>query len=228
MLVREYMTPDPIVVEEELSVLEAARLMKGRKVRRFPVVRDGKLVGIVTDRDLRSAAPSQVVSIDASERELMPELHSLFSKIKIKDIMARSVRTIGPENSLVAAAFLMLKHRISGMPVVDSSERLVGIITESDIFRVLVDFSGIEQGKTVFGFRLEDRPGSIREVADIIREHGGRLASIFTAYDPADLKFRRVYIRIEDLPTGKLEGLKEALEAKAQILYVLQDEPLGS
>ena len=115
MLVREYMTPNPMSVNEDSSILEAAELMKKYKVRRFPVLRDEALIGIVTDRDLRSAAPSQVISFDAQERELMPELHSLLSGITVKEVMSRKVITIRPEQTIVAAAQLMLQHRMSGL-----------------------------------------------------------------------------------------------------------------
>jgi acetoin utilization protein AcuB len=224
MLVRDYMTPHPMSVDEETSVIKAAELMKERKVRRFPVVRDSELIGIVTDRDVRSAAPSQVISFDAQERQLMPELHALLSAMKIRDVMSRHVITIHPEQTIVAAALLMLKHRISGLPVVDSQGRLAGIITEADVFKVLVDLAGVHSGKTVLAFRLEDRPGSIKEVADVIRKHGGRLASILTSYSPAEEDFRRVYIRIRDLPAEELQVLEKTLRDKFELLYVVNDD----
>ncbi len=224
MLIEKFMTPDPITVDDNVSVTEAAKLMKKENVRRFPVLRNGKLVGIVTDRDLRSAAPSQVINLDASERQLMPELYDLLSKVEIRDIMSRDVTAIGPKQSIVAAALLMLKHHISGMPVIDSQGRLSGIITEADIFKALVDFSGIHLGKTLVDLYLEDHPGSIKEVADVIREHGGRLASIMTSYSSEDPHFRRVYIRIRDLPTKDLEALKKELHEKFELVSMIDDE----
>jgi acetoin utilization protein AcuB len=224
MLIKEYMTPQPITVEEGISVIDAAKSMKENNVRRFPVLRGDALVGIVTDRDLRSAGPSQVISFDAAERELMPELHSLLSQISVKEIMSRHVITVDPEQTIVTAAVLMLKHRISGLPVVDSKGALVGIVTEKDIFKVLVDFSGINLGKTVLAFRLKDRPASIKEAADAIREHDGRLASILTSYSEEDPGFRRVYFRIRDLPSEKLQALRRALEENFELLYVIQDD----
>jgi acetoin utilization protein AcuB len=217
------MTPQPISVDEGTSVTEAAGLMRENKIRRFPVVRGSELVGIVTDRDLRSAAPSQVISFDAKERELMPELHSLLSQVKVGEIMSREVVTVDPEQTIVTAALHMLKLGISGLPVVDSQGALVGIITEKDIFKVLVDFSGVSLGSTVLAFRLEDRPASLKEVADAIGKHEGRVASIMTSYDSADRGFRRVYYRIRDLPSDKTQTLKEAMEKDFELLYVTQD-----
>jgi acetoin utilization protein AcuB len=227
VLVRDYMTPDPVSVDEDTPVLRAAELMKQKRVRRFPVTRGDQLIGIVTDRDLRSAAPSQVISFDAQERQLMPELHSLLSAMKVREVMSSHVITLSPEQTIVAAAVLMLKHRVSGLPVVDSQGKLLGIITETDIFKVMVDLSGAHSGKTVLAFRLEDRPGSIREVADVVRQQGARLASILTSYNPADEHFRRVYIRISDLPAPELEALEKALRARFELLYMV-DDSLGA
>jgi acetoin utilization protein AcuB len=224
MLIKEYMTPQPISVDEGTSLIDAVDLMKEKKIRRFPVLRDDKLVGIVTDRDLRSAAPSQVISFDAEERQLMPELHSLLARINIGEIMSRDVISVDLEQTIVTAALLMLKHGISGLPVVGSKGELVGIVTEKDLFKVLVDFSGIHLGNTVLAFRLEDRPASIKEAADVIREHDGRLASILTSYSSEDPGFRRVYFRIGDLPSEKLQALRRALEESFELLYVVQDD----
>jgi acetoin utilization protein AcuB len=228
MLVKEYMTPNPMSVTEGSSILETADLMKEHKVRRFPVLRDNELIGIVTDRDLRSAAPSQVISFDGQERELMPELHALLAGITVKEVMSREVITIHPGQTIVAAAQLMLEHRMSGIPVVDSRDQLQGIITETDIFKVLVDLSGVSSGKTTFAFQLEDRAGSIKEVADVIRRHGGLVASILTSHTLAAPQFRRVYIRIGDLSPEKLRALEEELRKQADLLYMIEDEVAAS
>jgi acetoin utilization protein AcuB len=222
------MTSNPMTVNEDVGILEAAELMKKHQVRRFPVLRGDGLVGIVTDRDLRSAAPSEVVSFDARERELMPELHSLLSGITVKEVMSSDVITIQPDQTIVSAAQLMLERRISGIPVVDAGDRLQGIITETDIFKVLVDLAGVSSGKTTFAFQLEDRAGSIKEVADIIRRHGGLVASILTSRTLAAPQFRRVYIRVGDISAQKLQTLEEDLRKQSQLLYVIHDDVVTS
>jgi acetoin utilization protein AcuB len=224
MLIKEYMTPQPVTVDEDTSVLDAAEMMKERKFRRFPVLRGDELIGIVTDRDLRSAAPSQVISFDEEERKLMPELHDMLARVKIGEIMTHDVLTVDFEQTIATAALLMLKHRISGLPVVDSQSELVGIVTEGDIFKVLVDFSGLYLGNTVVAFRLEDRPASIMEAANAIRKHEGRLASILTSYASADPGFRRVYFRIRELPSDKMEILRQELERDFELLYIIRDD----
>ena len=158
----------------------------------------------------------------------MPELHSLLAGITVREVMSREVITIHPEQTIVAAAQLMLEHRMSGIPVVDSRDQLQGIITETDIFKVLVDLSGVSSGKTTFAFQLEDRAGSIKEVADVIRRHGGLVASILTSHTLAAPQFRRVYIRIGDLPSEKLRALEEELGKQADLLYMIEDDLAAS
>lgn len=223
MLVKEYMTVDPIWVDKDMSVVSAVEHMKKSGVRRFPVVHNDELIGIVTDRNLRSAGPSQVVSFDGAERKLLPELYDLLTKIKVGEIMKTDVVSISPEHSVVKAAEIMLKNHISGLPVVDARKRLIGIITESDIFKVLVDFSGIKAGKITFGFRLKDSPGSIKKVIDIIRENDGRIASILTPYPAEEPGYRYVYIRIRDFAPEKLEKLKDIVEEKFDLFCVIDD-----
>jgi acetoin utilization protein AcuB len=228
MLVREYMTPNPMSMSEDKSVLETAELMKEHRVRRFPVLRGDELVGIVSDRDLRSAAPSQVISFDAQERELMPELHSMLSSITLQEVMSRDVITIHPDQTIVAAAQLMLQHRVSGIPVVGTGGELLGIITETDIFKALVDLSGVSSGRITFAFQLEDRAGSIKEVADVIRRHDGQLASILTSHNLAASGFRRVYIRVGGVSAEKLPALEEELRAQSDLLYVTEGDATAS
>lgn len=223
MLVKEYMSTNVIFVDEDTSIIKAVELMKENDIHRFPVLCNDAIVGIVTDRDLRSAAPSQVVSFDDNERKLMPDLHNFLAQIEVKMIMSRDVITIDPERSIMAAAALMLKHRISGMPVLDSTGKIVGIITESDIFKALVDLSGIYHGETLFGFELENRPGSIKEVADTIRKHGGMIVSILTAYSAGGPQSRHVYIRTSNLSPEILEDLKRDLEQKVTVLYMVRE-----
>ncbi|RDI96614.1 CBS domain-containing protein [Meiothermus sp. QL-1] len=128
MLVKDFMTPNPQVVTPEASVPEAAQLMKKGGFRRLPVVKDGRLVGIVTDRDLKEAMPS-----DASSLSIW-ELHYLIAQLKVGEIMTPDPITIGENLPLQAAAKLMLEHKVGGLPVVREGQ-LVGIVTVSDVLR---------------------------------------------------------------------------------------------
>ncbi len=138
-LVRDWMTRKVVVVAPETTLPEAHRLMTDNQVRRLPVMKNGQLVGIVTRGDVRGAEASDATSLSVWE------LHYLISKIKIEEIMTLDPISISQDATIGEAARLMLDHKISGLPVVDGQKRLVGIITESDIFRIVVrDWSKLQ------------------------------------------------------------------------------------
>ena len=132
-LVRDWMSRDVITVTPETPLPDADRLMVSHVIRRLPVVDNkGRLVGIVTYGDIRSARPSHVTSLS------IWELNYLVNRLKVAEIMKRQPITISQEATIGEAAQLMLKNMISGLPVLDNQGNLVGIITESDIFRLVV------------------------------------------------------------------------------------------
>ncbi len=116
---------------------------------------------------------------------------------------------------------MLLDSKISGAPVVDDNGQIVGIITQTDLFRVLISLTGIGDVGIQFGIQVEDKPGSIKEVADIIREHGGRMVSILTSYDDVPEGYRKVYIRMRSIERSRLQTLKNKLSEKAALLYVI-------
>ncbi len=130
--VRDWMTREPITVDPKTTLPDAHRLMKDSHIRRLPVVERGKLVGIVTLGDVREAQPSAATTLSIFE------MHYLLSKLTVGRIMTRHPIAIAPDATIREAARLMLEHKIGGLPVVEpDSGKLVGIITESDIFRIL-------------------------------------------------------------------------------------------
>ena len=217
MLVKGWMTSDVMTIDEDTSMMKASEIMRENNIRRLPVMHKGKLVGIVTDRDIKEASPSKATTLDVHE------LYYLLSELKIKDIMSTHVFTISPEETVEKAAVKMLEHHISGLPVVNDKGKVVGLITQWDIFKVLVSLTGIYRGGIQFGFNLEDRPGSIKEVGDLIRKHGGRMVSILTSYDMCDEGCRHVYIRIKEIPEDKLKALTEDLDKNFILLYTVKD-----
>ena len=118
---------------------------------------------------------------------------------------------------------MLLENKISGVPVVDQNGELVGIISQGDVFRVLISITGIYQGGVQFGFNLEEKPGAIKEVADVIREYGGRLVSILSTSETAEKGYRHTFIRITTVPEENLEALTESLKKKFMLLYVAKD-----
>ena len=131
-LVKARMTREIMTSTSEVTLPEAHRLITGHHIRRLPVVKNGRLVGIVTRGDVRGAEPSGATSLS------IWELNYLLSKLKIEEIMTRNLVKISPNATIGEAAEMMLEHKVSGLPVVDGEMKLVGIITESDIFRMVV------------------------------------------------------------------------------------------
>ena len=131
-LVSDWMTRDVITIAPETSLKEAHDIMNSKKIRRLPVVMQGKVVGIVTLGDIRGAEPSKASSLSVWE------MNDLLAKLKVSEIMTHNPATIQQTASIGEAAKFMLEKKFSSLPVVDAAEHLVGIITESDIFRLVV------------------------------------------------------------------------------------------
>lgn len=218
MLVKSWMTADVITVDEDTPMMKASIIMKEKKIRSLPIVnKTGKLVGIVTDRDLRDASPSKATTLDVYE------LNYLISTINIKDLMTKDLVFVRPDDTVEFAAILMLENRISSLPVINDKDSLIGIITQTDIFKVLINITGVYTGGIQFAVSLEDRAGSIREVTDVIRSYGGRIVSILSTGETAEEGRHNVYIRTRPLPEEKLRDLVKELEEKFVALYTTKD-----
>jgi len=215
MLVNHWMSKQVITLDANDSMNNALHLLKKHNIKMLPVMKQGKLVGIVTDRDLKRASASDATSLE------IHELLYLISKIKVKDVMTKNPITVPLDYTIEETAEVLLKHKISGVPVVDHHGNIVGIITQNDIFRTLISLTGVERKGIQFGLEVEDRPGTIKEVSDVIRQYGGRMASILTSYDLAPEGFRRLYIRMYGIDRFKLNKLKDSLREKASLLYMV-------
>lgn len=133
VMVKDWMSTSVITATPHVRISEAHQLMKDAKVRRLPVIDEkGKLVGIVTIGDVREASPSDATTLS------IWELNYLWAQLTVDRIMTRNVMTVTPETPILDVAETMLTHKVSGLPVVDEQGRLLGIVTESDIFRMLV------------------------------------------------------------------------------------------
>ena len=215
MLVQDWMSSKIITVEHDASIMKASKLMKQNGIQHLPVLKEKRLIGIISDRDLKEAQPSDATALD------IYELYYLLDELKVKKVMSRNLFTITGEESVEKASAIMLKHNISALPVVNSEGELQGIITKGDVFRAFVSISGIYQAELQIGFQLEDRPGSIGEVAGVIRAHAGRIVSILTEYQRAPQGFRFVYIRAKEI--GNEQAMFDELEGKFTVLYHSHD-----
>lgn len=207
MLVQEWMTKNVITITPETSMMKASRLMKDKGIQRLPVVDDAmRVVGIVSDRDLKEASPSKATTLD------MHELYYLLSELKVKDIMTKNPVCARPEDSVEGVALIMMRRDFGGMPVVDENKTIVGIITESDIFRVLVTITGVQSGGMQLAFALPNERGTLRPVLDALRDRGGAVISVLTSQDSESAPVRNVYIRLRPLPPEQERKISEELK----------------
>jgi len=221
MLIKDWMTREPITITDETSMIKAIHLMKQHRFRRLPVLHQGQLVGMVTDRDLKEASPSKATTLDVHE------LYYLLAELQVKEIMTRDPLRVSQDDTVERAAQLMLEHTISGLPVVDAAGALVGIITQSDIFRAFMHITGMRQGGVQFALRIEDRPGLIKEVVDLLRARGARFVSLLTSYTSAREGYRDIYLRVKNLPPEAVAAAREELASRYEVLYVIQEGEAG-
>ena len=205
MKVKDRMSEDVITVEMNTSLTEAFRLMKENNIRRLPVMDKGRLTGIITLTDLNQAAPSSATSLS------IHELNYLLAKTKIKDIVPKKqkVLTIGPENYIETAAKIMRENKVSGLPVLEQ-DKLVGIVTETDIFDALIDILGVNIAHSRIDCFVKDRPGSLAEVTGLIAEKAINILNAVVYFDNKSQRYKMI-LRIEDL---KYEPLLEELQKR--------------
>lgn len=214
MLIENWMTKDVVTVTPETSMMKASKIMKEKGVSRLPVVDEkGVLVGIVSDRDVKDASPSKATTLD------MHELYYLLSEIKTKDIMTKKVVTIRMGETVDTAAAIMLEHKIGGMPVIDQGSKVVGIVTDSDIFKVLVRITGVLEGGVQIGVRLSNEPGGLVPVLDYLKDHGARLMSLLTSCEPPEVGLRDVYLRIRDMDKSAMNTLQAGMRETFEVIY---------
>lgn len=217
MLIKEWMTKNPIVIDEYTSIMKANQLMKENGIRRIPVVKNNKIVGIVSDRDIKEAAPSKATSLDVHE------LYYLLSEIKIKDIMTANPITINDHDSVEKAAVIMLENKISGLPVLDAESNVVGMITQTDVFKVMISITGIYRGPIQVAVELEDKHGETPDMLNKIRAFGARLVSVLTSYEHVPSGRKEVYVRLRDLDDESIIKLGEELKKCYKVLYINKD-----
>jgi acetoin utilization protein AcuB len=174
MRIGDVMTKDPITVEPTTRLRHAHKLMQDHKIRKLPVIKGGKVVGIVTYDMLLEAAPSPATSLSITE------IHYLLAEMTVKDIMARDPMTLSPDTPFEKILILGQDSRVRGFPVVENG-KLVGITTHGDIIRLLTRALGLRQGGvrlTIEG--LGDRLGELAEIISIFDRHKAPVMSILT------------------------------------------------
>lgn len=214
MLVRDRMQKVVITVSSSTTILEAQKIMKDNKIRRLPVVDGGRLVGIVTYNDLLEASPSKATTLSRFE------VTYLLSKMTVAEIMTRKVVFVEPDVPIEEAALIMNKNHIGGLPVVEE-DRLVGIITESDIFEIFVETLGVKEGGSRLTLEVPQKPGILYEMTRIIKNHNINILSLATFYDEEVPDYRYVVLRIGTLePEKVVEELKNHPDVTVKHLWI--------
>lgn len=205
MLVGERMTKRPITVTEDTSLPEALELMRQNRIRRLPVLdKHGNLVGIVTELDLLKASPSPATTLR------IYEIPYLLSKIKMRDIMTRNVITVTEDTPIEEAARIMADNKIGGLPVMRDG-RLVGIITETDIFKILLELFGARQKGIRLTLLVPEQKGILAKVTGKIAEIGGNIVSLGTALGE-DPTTSMLILRVSEVSEEELVGAMKSLE----------------
>ena len=215
MLVKDWMSTKVITVDMNDSVRDAIDVLKTHGISMLPVMHEGRLVGIVSELDLKSFASPPASAAGTYK------VRSDVSKLRVQDVMTQAPVTVPLDFTVEETADVLMTHRISGVPVADRDKQIVGVITQTDISRVMVSVTGLWRGGIVFGFLLEDRAGSIKELTDTMRSYGGRLASILTSYERVPRGYRKVHIRVRRIDRSELPKLKEELQQKATMIYMV-------
>jgi acetoin utilization protein AcuB len=173
MLIKKRMSSPVITVAPDLPIMQALDLMKKNRIRRLPVVKNGKMVGIVSEGDLLNASPSDATSLSVWE------LNYLLGKITVDEIMTEKVITVDEDTPIEEAAFLMDENKIGGLPVVHKGE-LVGLITETDLFRIFLELMSARQPGVRVTALVPDKPGELDVITHAIAEAGGDFLSMGT------------------------------------------------
>ena len=206
MLVKERMSRHPITIRPDVSLHDALRVMRDEKVRRLPVLdKDGQLVGIVLEKDLLYASPSPATSLSVHE------LNYLVSRITVESLMTRDVVTVTEDCSLEEAARIMADNSIGGLPVMRDGT-LVGMITESDLFKVFLELLGAREWGTRVTLRVPDQRGMLARITEALSSGGADIVALGTFWGD-DLTNREIVIKLQGISQEDVRAIVDRLGA---------------
>lgn len=206
MLVKERMSHPVITVQPDMPIMDALAMMKEERIRRAPVVADGKMIGIISEKDLLNAGPSDATSLSVWEANY------LLSKIKVRDVMTKKVLAVDEETPIEEAARIMADNKVGGLPVTRAGE-VVGIITETNLFRVFLELMGAREKGVRVTVLAPERRGELAAITQTLTEAGGNFIAFsqFLGESPANR-----------LITFKVSGLAEA-QVRALVAPLVQE-----
>jgi len=203
MFVGDRMSHPVITIQPEMPVIEALNLMKREHIRRAPVLKDGKLAGIVADKDLLNASPSAATTLSVWE------VNYLVSKILVKDVMAKNVITVSEDTPIEEAARIMVDKKIGGLPVT-RGEAVVGMITETDLFKIFSELLGARHMGVRVTALVKDEPGQIARVTKAIANQDGNIVA-FGQFAGEDSSNWMIVFKVDGLNESQVRGLVEPL-----------------
>ena len=207
MLVKNRMSGHPITITEDFHIDEALKVMRDNKVRRLPVVdKDGRLVGIVSEMDLLYASPSPATSLSVYE------IHYLMARITVQDVMTKEVISIEENTPLEEAARIMVDNKIGGLPVVRDGKP-VGIITETDLFKIFLELLGAREKGVRLTLQVPNKKGVLASITSQIAQMGGDIISLgtFLGEDPTE---GLLTVKVAEIPQDQLVKALETPERK--------------
>ncbi len=211
MFVGERMSKPVITIAPDMPITEAISLMKKEHIRRTPVVKDGKLVGIVSDKDLLNASPSPVTTLS------IWEMNYLLSKITIAEVMTKNVMTVDENMPIEQAARIMADNKIGGLPVLRDGN-VVGIITETDLFKVFLELMGAREAGVRVTALVSDEPGQLAALTEAISAKKGNFVAFgqFTGENPSN---KIITFKVKGLDAAELRKIispvvKEILDVR--------------
>ncbi|SMP43725.1 acetoin utilization protein AcuB [Sphaerochaeta associata] len=197
MIIERRMTRNPVTATPDMSIAEASALMKQEKVHRLPVLdKDKKLVGIITEKDILYASPSPASSLS------IHEMAYLLSKLTVKKLMSKNVVTINKDTTVEEAARMMVDQDLSSLPVLEG-DKLIGIVTKSDMFKILLELFGARHFGVRVSFIVEDKPGTIAKISQALSEQGIDIITFgtFMGTDPTNAICT---IKVQGAPISKV------------------------
>ncbi|WP_460053118.1 CBS domain-containing protein [Spirochaeta dissipatitropha] len=207
MTVSRIMTRDPITVTWNTPVTDAQALMRNNKFHRLPVLsRHGNLAGIISEKDLLYAAPSPATILNVYE------MNELLNRLTVSEVMTEDVITISEHTLVEEAARIMIDNNIGGLPVM-RQESLIGIITESDIFRIFIELFGTRREGMRVSLLVKEKKGVIADITGAIAQAGGNIVSLGT-FPGEDQNSATVIMKLEEIEQKLLEDLLEPLDVQ--------------
>jgi len=212
MLVGERMSHPIISIAPDMPVHDALDMFKRERIRRAPVVREGKLIGIVSDKDLLNASPSPASSLSVWE------MNYLLSKITVSEVMTKNILTVAEDTPIEEAARIMADNKIGGLPVIRDGH-VVGIITETDLFKIFLEFMGAREKGVRVTALIDEKPGQLARITKSIADLGGNFIAFgqFTGEDPSN---RLVTFKVTGL---KKEAVKNSISEIAKEVWDIRE-----